>query len=582
MNGTLIALFTVLAVFLPLCGHASAGKSPIEASQSSTRKSISAWVTCTGVSDDTQGVARAFNAARHSSFTLIVDCPVRLHIGMDIARTIFIDDGTAVEFTGAGKFIVDNVLHPAFVIANSSNILLKNWNLEYDGSLPVNPKTGGYEDSGKFVASNATAPPAGAFNDGPMTRWLSTHRAITFDRRRGPVTSIWVGPTNTSAVFFLSGDTSRVTVTGMRVYVPNAAGGERFVPVVFSLSANFKSNQTVTSTTPRTAQYAAIPHDLTFSDIDLDGTYMGWQGNAQTVIFDKIRSHRYGDLQDADGENVGGIGKWFAPPHLFYLNYATNVDPELYNTNLRIHDVVDSGPRVGVARDRGGSDTTSGFAESIKIGGVDCSVDQYTSSRPDGFIDVLSSDGLTVSNVNATYDSSFLNNLFSGWRFPNPPYKNVIFKNIVFKDLAASSVVLPVSGANQESNEGIVFSNVHVEVNHWAGKGLPLPAVAGRRNDVVIHFKAAEDKTRMVSAQKGTISVVLQATPMQVGVGGATVLKWAAKRADSCSASGAWEGTVAATGTRTVHLTTSGDQEFALDCSNSVESVNTTVRVSAD
>ena len=571
-NSPLRALMVATAILVTSAGSGA----------SDLQKSIREWTACDGAVNASEGVARAFAAARHAAFTLIVDCPVRLHIGDDIARTIFIDDGTRVEFTGAGKFIVDNVLHPAFVIANSSGIVLTNWNVEYDASLPVNWKTGGYENSGAFVASTANAPAAGAFNDGPLTKWLAENRGVTFERTQGATHAIWTGPTNMSAVFFITGDTSHVTVTGMRLYAPASAPGDRFVPMAFSLSANYTSNQVVTTATPRTTAHVAVPHDLTFTNIDLDGTYMGWQGNAQNVVFDAIRSHRYGDLQDAHGGTVGGVGKWFAPPHLFYLNYLTTGDPGLFNRNLRIHDVVDSGPRVGVARDKGGPDTLSGYAQSLKLGGIDSIVDHYTSNRPDGFMDVLASDGLTVSNVTATYDSSFLNNLFPGLRFPQAPYKNLTFENITLTDTADSSTQMPIGGANQASNERIVFSNVRVEVNRWSGQGLPIPVIAGHENEVALNFVIASDSLRGISAQKGTLSVVLQAAPAAVRVGGATVLTWSSSQADRCSAGGAWGGALALRGTISVNMNAAGDHEFSLDCQNSGESLNTSLRVAVE
>jgi hypothetical protein len=568
-NSPLFPLMVATAMLLPGSGS---GASNLE-------KSIRDWATCDGAANSTEGVARAFAAARHAAFTLIVDCPVHLRIGDDIARTLFIDDGTTVQFTGAGKFIVDNVLHPAFVIANSSGIVLTNWNVEYDASLPVNWKTGGYQSSGAFVASSGNAPAAGAFNDGPLTKWLAENRGVAFERRLAAAHPIWTGPSNMSAVFFITGDTSDVTVTGMRLYAPAGAGGDRFVPMAFSLSANYMSNQVVTTATPRTTAHVAVPHDLTFTNIDLDGIYMGWQGNAQNVVFDTIRSHRYADLQDANGGTVGGVGKWFAPPHLFYLNYLTTGDPGLFNRNIRIHDVVDSGPRIGVARDKGGSDTISGYAQSLKIGGIGISVDQYTSNRPDGFIDVLASDGLRISNVTATYDSAFLNNLFPGWRFPQTPYRNLTFENITLSDTAASSVQKPIGDTNQPSNERIVFSNVLVEVNRWSGQDFPIPLIEGHENEVALNFVIASDSLRGISSQKGNLSVVLEAAPATLRVGGATVLTWSSSRADTCSAGGAWSGALAPRGTLAVNMNAAGDHEFLLDCQNSAESLNTGLHV---
>jgi hypothetical protein len=570
---TLLPLLAWTILLLPVGGFESVRGS------SGVKKSVSGWVTCGGASDDTQGVARAFQAARHNAFTLIVDCPVRLRVGIDIDKTIFIDDGTTVEFTGAGKFTVDNVFHPAFVMANSGNITLTNWNVEYDASLPVDWNTGGYERGGQSVAREGYAQPAGAFNDRRITPWLTANRGITFDWKEGHAASIWVGPTNTSSVFFITGDTFNVRVTGLRLYVPAAAGGDRFIPMAFSLSANYKSNQIVTVKTPRTAQFMAIPHDLTFSNIELDGTYMGWQGNARNVLFEHIQSHRYGDLQDAKGRNVGGIGKWFAPPHLFYLNYPPDGDSALFNQNIRISDVVDDGPRVGAARDKGGTDRTSGYALSLKIGCVECSVDTYKTNRPDGFLDVLPSAGLTISNVDATYDSSFLNNLFPGWRFPSSSYKRLTFENIAFRDLADSSVQMPIGSSNQVSNENIVFKNVNVRINRWSGKGLPLPNIMGQGTDVSLDYSFIADASRLVSLQKGAALLTLQAAPATLSGGGTTALTWTSKQANSCSASGAWSGTLDNSGSRVVKLSNSGNYDFTFNCQTAVSSSAVTLRV---
>jgi hypothetical protein len=540
------------------------------------RRSIRSWVSCNGTSDDAAGVARAFEAAKNAAFTLVVDCPVLIRIGMDISRTIFIDNATTVEFAGAGKFTIDNVLIPAFVMANSRNIRLTNWNVEYIAGLPMNPKVGGYGNNGKFVAG---APPGNAFNDLRITQWLTANRAIKFDRSQGNVNSRWSTPTNTCAVFFIIGDTSDVRVTGLQVYVPATAGVDRFIPVVFSLSSNYKSNQTVTVNTPITGQYVAIPHDLTFSDITFDGTYMGWVGAIHDVVFENIKSHRYGDLEDANGENGGGVGKWFAPPHLFYLNYAANSDSALVNANFQINNVVDDGPRVGTARDKGGTDTISGYALSLKIGCVHCSVDNYRSSRPDGFLDVLPSDGLTISNVTATYDSGFLNNLFPGWRFPSAAYKNITFNNVTLRDSAASTIQAPIGPTNDPSNENIAFKNVRVEINRWSGQGLPVTNILGHRNEVAVDYSVDADASRIKHSKKGTVAVTLRATPSTLNVGSAASLTWTSKGAINCSANGAWSGAIGTEGSRIVKLTSAGNYDFTIECRNADDSSTATLRV---
>jgi hypothetical protein len=524
---------------------------------------------------------KAFAAAKNKAFTLLVDCPVRLHSGLAIDKAIFIDNGTAVQFAGSGKFLVDNMFHPAFVIANSSNITLTNWNVEWDGSVPINPNFGGYELNGQFVASPGTTQPAGAFNDFVLTPWLATNRSIIFDETQGWVKSIWVGGVNPAAVFFITGDSSSVVFTGLKLYVPPSAGGNDFMPMAFSLSANWKSRQTVTGKTPETTQFAVVPHGLTFSGLDLDGILMGWQGNLQDSIFANITSHRYGDLQDANGGNVGGLGKWFPPPHLFYINtHAT--DPGLDNINIHFSNITDEGVRVGVARDKGGSDSVSGYANSLKLGCTDCSVDTYTSHRPDGFMDVLPADGMAISNVTATFDSQFINNVFpAGLRFPKTGYSQVTFENVRMTDTADTTTHGPIGNATDSANDTIVFTNFQITMNKWAGSDLPLPTITGANNRVALNFtmSAQSMKVSFLATAKATLS--LESSPAIVRPGASTLLKWNSDSAGSCSASGAWAGSLAGSGSRTVPVGASGNYDFNLDCQNSSGPSSTTMSVLA-
>jgi hypothetical protein len=485
------ALLAVCQACTQLHGAEPAGAA-MTAPAAPATKSIRQWVTCDGRADDTAAAAKAFSAARRHAFTLLVDCPVRLHVGSDIGRPVFIEDGTSVTFSGSGEFIIDNVLQPAFVIANSADVTLTGWSIRYVGSLPADPDTRGFEQGGQFVARAGHFQPAAAFNDMQLSAWLTRNRGVTFDQGQGHVSAVWAGPTNTSSLFFVTGDVARLRVTGMKLYVPADVTADRFIPMAFSFSKNYRGNQVVTAKTPLTAQYVAVPHDLTFSDIDLDGTYMGWQGNLQDATFVHIRSHRYADLQDKDGGQVGGTGKWFAPPHLFYLNYAKDGDPGLFDRRIALRDVIDSGPRIGQARDRGDGGSLSGYATSLKIGGMDIVVDQYRSTRPDGFLDLLASDGVKISNVVATYDSSFLHDLYPGWRFPDSPYRNVTIENVVLTDLAAKTVQRPIGNSGNTSNDHVVLRNIEVRMNHWDGGGSPQPAIAGQHNEVSIRFTGGQ------------------------------------------------------------------------------------------
>jgi hypothetical protein len=496
---------------------------------------------------------------------------------MDIAKVIFIDDDTDVEFTSSGKLTVDNVYIPAFVIANSKNIRLANWNIVYDASLPVQFDVGGYRKAGQFVQGGH---PGSAFNDWTMTPWLVSHRVIVFDQGRGRVTGFWNGFTNVAAMFYISGDSSNLVFDGMQVSAPG--GAERFVPVVFSFNPNFASRQVINAKTPLTPQDFALPHDIVFSKISLDGTYMGWVGSVQNLVIENVRSHRYGDLQDADGGSVGGVGKWFAPPHLIYLSYALNWPAELYNRNIQIRNITDDGTRVGAARDKGGSDPGSGNALSLKLGCVGCSVTNYTTSRPDGFLDVLSSEGLTISNVVATYDSSFLNDIYPGWRFPKSPYKNIKFQNIVLKDLASTTMHLPIDNANDPANERLQLSNVQVLMNRWGGPpgSLPLPSIMGRGNSISLEVTLAAEATRISRSVVDDIEVTLQVASDPARSAAPSVLQWTSKNADSCQAAGAWSGPLPLNGSHSVQSPSDG-AEFTLDCRRGNSSSRATVRIVA-
>ncbi len=542
------------------------------------RKSIKGWALCNGTADDTDDVAAAFAAAADSAFTLVVDCPVRIHVGSDVMRSIFIDNGTSVDFTDAGKIIVDNVLIPAFVIANSSNISLTNWNVEYRGGIPVNPHTAGYHVAGEFVPNDD---PGGAFNNLRLTPWLTANRGIQFDTSKAYVSALWPGPTDISAVFYISGSSANISITGMQMGVPAGVGGNHFIPVAFAMVPNFTSNQTVTSQTIYTTKTTALPQNLTFSNVRLDGTYMGWVGMTQNAQFQTIRSVRYGDLQDSQGGTIGGVNKWFAPPHLFYLLPSSADDgPALVTKNVQIKDVVDLGVRVGKARDLGGDDAGSGNALSLKLGCVDCSVDTYNSYRPDGFLDVLASDGLTISNVTASYDSGFLNDLYPGWRFPRPPYFNVSFQNISLTDTSSSTSRLPIDNAYHDTNQHLKMSNIQVSLKRWQGHGhLPLPTIAGRTNSVQLNYLITGDSSRVVLAQTSDVQITLQATPSTLKPDASTVLNWSTQNADVCTSAGAWSGTLPTGGTRKLKLGSAGAYDFVLNCRKGSTTSTATLRV---
>jgi hypothetical protein len=94
-------------------------------------KSIKQWVSCSDTIDETAQLASALQAAANNAFTLIVDCPVRLHTGTAAASSIAVPDGVTLEFQGAGEFLAVSNGPPALTVANPSQVTFINWNYTY-------------------------------------------------------------------------------------------------------------------------------------------------------------------------------------------------------------------------------------------------------------------------------------------------------------------------------------------------------------------------------------------------------------------------------------------------------------------
>ncbi len=242
--------------------------------------------------------------------------------------------------------------------------------------------------------------PSSVFNDGVLTQWLTANRGINFAHG---VHAQWAGPTDLSAIFYLTGSTSHINVEDMNVWVPSTAGGDHYVPMVFAMTVGQTSNQSVTSSTPLMKPYFETPNNLTFSGITLDGTYFGFQGSAQTCKISNVVSYRYGDLQRCRWRECRWIANWFAPPHLFYFNYNPTQDASLYNSNIVIEKVVDYGERTGIPRDTTVATVTLSSWEIIMA----LSPITHHFART-GLWMCLSSSELTLTNITASYDSSFL------------------------------------------------------------------------------------------------------------------------------------------------------------------------------
>jgi hypothetical protein len=527
--------------------------------QAQAERSVREWAHCDGVTDDQPGLARAIAAAAHNAFVLKIDCPVFVHTGMDVGRAIFFDNGVHVEFANGGLIVLDNVFTPAFVIANSSDITLRGWRVKYVGGVPANASVDHYFENGVRVPVPVIGgtPVQARFFVKTLSDWLAHNRGVTYAPHSNP---LWAGPTATCALFYITGSSSRLTFDDMKVFAPKGVGGDKFAPMVFVMELGVKSNHTFTGAPPISVDDYAVPDHLTFRSIDLDGFYMGWAGIARTMTISNVRAHRYGDLQDAQGGSVGGhsiVGgkdyQWFAPPHLFYISYGTTWDPSLHSNDVHISDVIDYGNRVGVARDTP-EHCCSGFADSLKIGADNSTVDNYKSFRPDGFIDIFPCHDLTISNASGVYDSSFDHELSAGIRFTIPSYRNVTLKNIQLTDTAAATGVIPFA-PNLDPQSGTVMSNIFVSVNAWKaarpGEKLLPDYLKGADNHVRVNYLLRASGQRVLFAQDGANGAYVT---LQPGSGRTpSTISWTTSPAvTGCTAVGGWAGALGRAGSQSV------------------------------
>jgi hypothetical protein len=463
-------------------------------------------------SDDSAVVAKAIAGAAKNAYTLIVDCAANLDIGVSVDKSIFINNGTTVNFTSTGKFLVNNLFTPAFVIANSSNITLNNWNVVYTATwksgvgyrttnygMPVTFNTGGYYLGGTWYAqapNGTNQNGSGTFNDEVYSDYLSANKGIKFEgcTKNGGCHALWPGSICESAVFFLSGDTSNVTfnnisLTAASVIAANAnkktPDVTRFIPFGFMFATGYRSNQTLNSSTPSfTAAnahlYYATPTKIAFNGVTLDGYMMGFQGAISDSTFSNITAKNYSDLQDSNGNNVGGYNNTMPPPHLVYFdNMAGVVDSELVNQNLAfttVKDGFDPSAQNPVSLRRGKARLTGGYSDAFKIQCVSCSIDSYTSYRKDGFMTLMGNTDLKVSNVLQHYDSGYTNNyglapvawhVFRG----TGPIANLTFSNVSLIDDVTTNTpsVATTVGPIDNVNGTNLLMDITVTLTKWGG-----------------------------------------------------------------------------------------------------------------
>lgn len=405
------------------------------------RRSVREWLTdTTGSTDQRDNFNAALQACKNNTFRLVIDCPIKISVGADPSKPIFLDHGMVLEWDEGGQLILDNAYVPAFAIVHCRGV---EWH------RPAIIYSGGIFDAG---AGWGTA--GNSFNDTTLKAWLTANRGITFSSGN----PLWTGSAGVTAMLFVNGN-SDFSIFDANVSVPTEADAGLFIPVFTTFGAQWKEGSTITSSTGISSNTAIIPSQGRFERLMLDGCWMGHVGTVTSYRFEDITSKRYSDCQSLGGSNVGGTSYFFPPPHLFYFNDQSS---DLVSSNNYLRNVLDQGVLSGnLTTVR--SPSSSGYCNSLKISAHNNIIRGYTSYRRDGFADILAGDGLQLSDVYSEHDST----LFTAevgfaipLRFPIAPYLNMKLHNVTLVDRAAKPNYFPIGnipGASSRANSLTAF-----------------------------------------------------------------------------------------------------------------------------
>jgi hypothetical protein len=258
-----------------------------------------AGVTPGGVVNSRLGLNNAIQATAAAAQILVIDCKVLCTIGTDPTAPIFLPPNLHMRFEPGGEIVTDHVLLPLFCVVNSSNIIFENYTTQYIGTFGVtaidciNPASAVYN---LFFTFNSTQIKAYM-----IANWNNTFTGVG--------QPYFAGRTNACAQILMSGASTNIIFKGKTTaYVPSGAPACNFLPFFLSSSPNWAPNTVVTSNgSPQpNSTNANCPGCIAFDDLDIDGYYMGLNGNFGNLVVNNSTYRRYSDIQDANGNNQGG------------------------------------------------------------------------------------------------------------------------------------------------------------------------------------------------------------------------------------------------------------------------------------
>ena len=423
-----------------------------------------------GVTDDRAAFVETLAYADSLGLKVLVDKDIFLDVEETGTKSIFLEDNTWIEGVNDARIIVNNLLSPAFIIALTKNITIRNVNILYDQTY----------DAGFGWNSNTHSA-----NQVQLANYLTANHNIIFNSS-APISR---SPIAYRATLFMSGG-ENITLENIS-FKSKGETADKFMQWAIKFKEEYAPNQTIHNGEGLTL----VTKNIKLRDVVLDGVIMGIQGVVNDFYSIGLRSYRYSDLQDASGNNIGGNGiggdYWMHPPHLFYFNSDSSVNN--ISNEIKIIDTIDYGIYIGTENVRG----SNGYCHSLKLVNhvENVFVDNYASYRRDGLGDW---GGITNGVFKNIYAESTIGIFDPDYKFNSLRFvgelNNTTITNMTLKDLSNKVSIYPM---DYLWGNGVTMDNVNIFVNELNNLGAGPFGISGSNNTVINTSLSIENHTSL-------------------------------------------------------------------------------------
>ncbi|MDE3741491.1 hypothetical protein [Maribacter polysaccharolyticus] len=414
-----------------------------------------------GITDDRDAFVKTLAYAESLGLKVLVDKDMFLDVEETGTKAIFLEDKTWIEGANEANIIINNLLSPAFFIALSEDVTIKNitflYDQEYDAAYDWKTTTDNH------------------LNQQQLEDYLTANRNITFSATN----PAFAGTTGFHTIFSFEG--SQNVLFEDVTFKAKGETANKFTQYVIKFKEQYSSDQTIA--TEGAGNSTDIPTNIIFNNIVFDGYLMGMQGVVENLTVDNLKAYRCSDFQNEDGSYLGGRvaanDYRFPPPHLFYLNDGV-VDG--YPNNITLTNIIDYGDWIGTTDVR---QELSGYCHSLKLVGQveNVKVDNYKSYRADGLGDW---GGITNSVFTNIYAESQIDRFNPTWGFNSlrivGTLNNVSISNMTIKDNSDELELYPL---DVMAGDYVTLDNVHVYVNEIRATSHGPFGISGSNNTIL-------------------------------------------------------------------------------------------------